>query len=122
MATSTLKHNTGETKTTASQSGINLANASAGAYCDTVLEAGTWVILRGCNFSTSGSGYRWVGRDATDARMNRTTASAISGAEMFLQHLEIAVLSESTTVKTWVYQNSGSGLTIYPYLHAIKIA
>lgn len=110
-----------------SPSGIPLASGSYVSIAKVTLPAGTWVVTFGCAFSTNSTGYRKLVLSATQnsptnyQRGSNASVNAVSGEYTFMGTTAVIVLTTNTTLYLNAYQNSGSSLTAYPYINAVKI-
>ena len=110
-----------------SPSSSSLASGSYVSKANVTLPAGTWVVTFGCAFSTNSTGYRKIVLSATQnsstnyQRGSNASANALSGEYTFMGNTAVIVLTTNTTLYLNSFQNSGSSLTAYPYIKAVKI-
>lgn len=113
------------------------SNASVSASIETgtsftklitvTVPAGRYIVEYGALFSTNGNGYRVVCITKADSapdnypRVYVERVNAISGILTSISKSALFVLSEQTTLYLWGAQNSGSTLTVYPYIQALEI-
>ena len=105
----------------------SLANNSATQIQNMAFTPGTYIIVYGCSFASNSSGYRQMqintstNNSFTWSRYGAAQAAA-NGFSTVLQRSSIVTVSSNTTYRIWAKQNSGSALTVYPYISYIKIA
>lgn len=105
----------------------SLTNGSWVSKANVYLEKGTWLISAGCAFASNTTGRRGVCVSATQNSSNnigRGTASyaaPVSGAYTYAQVCAPVVLSSPYTVYVNCYQNSGSSLSVSPWIRAVRI-
>lgn len=88
------------------------------------LDAGVWLIMAGASFTSNSSGFRQLGLTSTNSiTVDRTSPlyAASSGAGVSIALDRAFYLSSAGTVYLWARQNSGSTLTCYPYIQAIRL-
>lgn len=99
----------------------SIANATNTDVLSVTLPAGTYVVVRGCDFNSNATGVRRVAKDNSSARNAFVNANAVNGFDTVIQHTEIITLSAQTEIKCNVYQNSGAAMSIWPYMYAVRI-
>lgn len=110
-----------------SPSGSSLVSGSYVSKANITLSAGTWVVTFGCGFSTNSTGFRKIVLSDTQnnstnyQRGSNASVNATSGDYTFMGNTAVIVLKTNTTLYLNCYQNSGSSLTAYPYIKAVKI-
>lgn len=90
------------------------------------LTEGTWIISFGASFDQNSNGMRYVVLNTSTAAEQIATRqdlrfSPANGGQSSLQGTRIVKLTSDTDYYLHVYQNSGSSLTVYPFIRAIKI-
>lgn len=102
---------------------VSVANNTAVTLSTMSLSKGTWLIVGCVNWNTNNSGYRQIAfsNGESPGRALATTIGAISGKDMYQQVTHSAVVSSSETITLYARQNSGSAITAYPSLWAIKV-
>ena len=118
--------NIGQTEIgTNSTSTASCASGTSTKVSDITLAAGTWIIVANAAWGgTSGTGYRQIsiGDNATDpARAVSAVVMPINGKQCNQQVVRIVTLSASTSIGVYCLQNSGSTITCYPYVYAVRI-
>lgn len=103
---------------------------SSWSFADTInLGDGIWIITFGCSFQENSNGLRYIALTSTDSSSVSMTrqdirVAPVSGGQTTAHATRIVKLSSNggaTSLYLYVYQNSGSTLTVYPYIKAIKI-
>lgn len=88
------------------------------------LSAGLWLVMAGTSFTNNSSGWRQIGLTATNSiSVDRTSPleAAATGTGNSMQIVRVFDLTSSGTVYVWARQNSGSSLTCYPYIQAVRL-
>lgn len=89
------------------------------------LAPGTWLVIGSINWAVNGSGYRQVAfaNGANPSRMDFVTSAPAnaSGKQSAQQIVKIFASDSEQTVTLYGLQNSGSALTVYPYIQATCI-
>lgn len=88
------------------------------------LSAGLWLVMAGTSFTNNSSGWRQIGVTSTNSiSVDRTSPlyAAANGTGNALQIVRVFELTSSGTIYLWARQNSGSSLTCYPYIQAIRL-
>lgn len=105
------------------------AGTSSWSFADMInLPEGIWIVTFGCSFQQNASGLRYIALTSTDSTSVSMTrydirVAPVSGGQTTAHATRIVkVGSNGTSLYLYVYQNSGSSLTVYPYIKAIKIA
>ncbi len=108
----------------------NSSSLASGSYKEKAmlsLPAGTWAISFGCGFSANATGIRAAILSSTSDsssqfdRSSRLVEPAISGASHSLNGVAVLQFTTDQTLYLNCYQNSGSSLTVYPWIRAVKI-
>ena len=99
----------------------SISNATHTDVLSATLPAGTYVIVRGCDFNSNSTGVRRVAKDNSSGRNAYVIVNAVSGFDTVIQYTEIITLSVQTEIKCNVYQNSGAAMNIWPYMYAVRI-
>ena len=104
---------------------ISVPNNSVTVLGTQTLGAGNWLVIGSINWATNGSGYRQVSfaNGANPSRMDFVTAAPAnaSGKQSAQQIVKIFASDNEQTVTLYGLQNSGSALTVYPYIQAINL-
>lgn len=102
---------------------ISVPNNTVTEVSRVTLTKGSWIIVGCGNWNSNSSGYRQMafGSGASPARALATTTNAISGKDMYQQVTRHVSVSSSETIVLYALQNSGSAITIYPSLWAVKV-
>ena len=115
--------NIGEMVATA-PSGVNVTSGADTQVASIQLTAGRWVINTGARFASNATGYRrayvQVGTAGVGVIENGA-CQAINGTYTWVHVDESIAIAETTTVKLYAYQNSGSTLQTYGRIYAIRI-
>ena len=103
----------------------SVSSVATGTYTDVLsvsLPAGTYIVIRGCDFGANATGIRRVGSNSGSGRYDFANANAVpNGVDTVVQHIQHITVSSQTEIKCTVYQSSGSSLNIWPYMYAIRI-
>jgi hypothetical protein len=104
---------------------ISVPNNSITVLGTQTLGAGNWLVIGSINWAVNGSGYRQVAfaNGANPSRMDFVTAAPAnaSGKQSAQQIVKIFASDNEQTVTLYGLQNSGSALTVYPYIQAINL-
>jgi phage minor structural protein len=105
----------------------SLANASWVTKANVTLPAGTYMIEYGCAFSANNTGIRRCGlsptqnSDAAFVRGAGDSKNAVQGTLTYTSGTAIITLSTQRTLYMNARQDSGSSLTVYPWIRAVRI-
>lgn len=105
----------------------SLANASWVTKANVTLPAGTYMIEYGCAFSANNTGIRRCclsstqNSDAAYVRGAGDSINAVQGTLTYTSGTAIITLSTQRTLYMNARQNSGSSLTVYPWIRAVRI-
>lgn len=92
------------------------------------LGVGMWVVFAGASFSTNATGIR--GAMLSKTQNSGTTAyasgtairsNAVSGYTSYASFTAVLEVTEAGTIYLNIFQNSGSSLTVYPFIKAVRI-
>ena len=103
---------------------VSCANNTVTEVGSITLDIGRYLIIACIDWATNATGFRQVsfGNSINPARSSATTTSACNGKETYNQTLQfLTVVSDSTVVKVYGWQDSGSSLNAFPYIYAMKI-
>ena len=103
---------------------VSCANNTVTEVGSITLNIGRYLIIACIDWGTNATGFRQVsfGNSINPARNGATTTSACNGKETYNQVLEfLTVVSDSTVVKVYGWQDSGGSLNAFPYIYAMKI-
>lgn len=105
----------------------SLTNASWVTKANVTLPAGTYMIEYGCAFSANNTGIRRCclsstqNSDAAYVRGAGDSKNAVQGSLTYTSGTAIITLSTQRTLYMNARQNSGSSLTVYPWIRAVRI-
>lgn len=105
----------------------SLTNASWVTKANVTLPAGTYMIEYGCAFSANNTGIRRCclsstqNSDAAYVRGAGDSKNAVQGTLTYTSGTAIITLSTQRTLYMNARQNSGSSLTVYPWIRAVRI-
>lgn len=108
-------------------SSVSVANNAWTEVASITLDKGTYIITGYCQFASSATGVRRILISTTSAGTTMFTRGAVSsgnasnGVPSDETCVVLVELSASTTLYMNAYQNSGSSLTAYPSLSAMRI-
>lgn len=89
------------------------------------LAPGNWLVIGSINWAVNGSGYRQIAfaNGANPSRMDFITSAPAnaSGKQSAQQIVKIFASDSEQTVTLYGLQNSGTALTVYPYIQATCI-
>lgn len=112
----------------APSTGVSVASGAWSAALDGYtfqLSAGMYLVAFGADFSSNATGYRMVQIKATStgAGGNRytPTARAVDGNNTRLSGVIVLTPTASTEYAMYAYQNSGSALTVAPWVNVIRL-
>ncbi len=103
----------------------SVANETATIINSIELTKGRWLIIANCDWSSNANGYRQIAfQDAKEPTRNLAVTSMTAGAnkETYQQLVRVSTVQSTATVNVYGYQNSGSSLSAYPFIMAVKIA
>ena len=110
---------------------VSVATSTYKSIGSLSLEVGKWVISFGAQFAANSTGFRQgflyteadvVGAsDWLRASANRANAVSAASSVTYLQGSHIVTNSSARTIYLTLYQNSGSSLSCYGYLCAVKV-
>lgn len=91
------------------------------------LNKGVYVLVACCDWGSNSSGYRQVGvsTNINGARNDISTTMACNGTnkETYVQFIKVLnIETDNTTTKVYGAQNSGSTLSAFPYIYAVRLA
>ena len=105
----------------------SLTNAAWVTKANVTLPAGTYMIEYGCAFSANNTGIRRCclsptqNSDAAYVRGAGDSKNAVQGTLTYTSGTAIITLSTQRTLYMNARQNSGSSLTVYPWIRAVRI-
>lgn len=86
-----------------------------------IIPAGSYIIIRGCDFNAHTTGIRRVGSSTGAGRTDFVQTNAASEGDTVVQHIVNMTVQSETTIDCWVLQTSGTNMNIWPYMVAIKL-
>lgn len=106
--------------------GQSVTSGTWKALASLTLAAGTWLVVASAQFTSNATGRRSLNVSTTRASTSTsagaaTQVSPVSGAQTVINKTYIIEIANSATYYLNVYQNSGSALTTYCQLRAIRI-
>ena len=107
-------------------SSVSMATSTYANFGSLTLSPGVWLVVYGGEFSVNGTGYRWINLtpdSSSPASGTRWTSSIDGNSSRTVNIIKSRpmMVNETTTYYLFGWQNSGSTLTGYPILCAIKI-
>lgn len=121
----TLSHiNTGIDKNSGST--VSVPNNTWTLLQSLALTQGTWLVIGGCSYAANATGQRSVvvtssSTAPTTPRNGMRVSASPSGITTNIWHMEILVVTSSSTAYLWGAQASGGNLNCYPYINAIRL-
>lgn len=106
---------------------VNVANNTATKLGEITLSAGKWLLIGVCGWDSNSTGMRRFSlsdsNSLTQHRLNSTMAVPVSGFNQNMPPVvEAFTITAQKTYYMYGFQNSGSTLTAYPAITAIKLA
>lgn len=119
----------GDRVTNDQSSAVSMTNSAwVNSICTVSLAAGTWVIAATLQISSNATGRRIAVLSTSsgnpsdaDRRQNSAECMAVNGDATYLNVSTTMVLSATTTVYLKGWQNSGSALSAYGYISAVRV-
>lgn len=109
---------------TNTSSNVSIPSSTATEFSSLTLTTGVWIVVACADWAANGSGYRQIatGTKTNPNRPTATTTAGISSKEAYQQLTMIKpITGASSTIVFYGLQNSGSTLTIYPYVYAVRV-
>ena len=119
----TIRSNVGNVFSGTTTGSVSVPNNTATVIGSITLTKGAWMIIACCDWAGNGNGYRQIAiSSAVDpARSNAaTTPSAGASKDTYQQFVKV-LSTDGETVNIYARQNSGSAITAYPYIYAIRL-
>lgn len=109
--------------------GVSVSNNSWKTLCSITFEKGVWIVTAFAQFSSNATGRREsmfsTTQDSGDnpyRSMSRDNQVAVNGALTYCRFVDIYEISSPLTLYLNSYQNSGSSITTYGRIYAVRIA
>lgn len=105
---------------------VSAANNTWTVLQSLALTQGTWLVIGGCSYGANATGQRSVVVTSSSTapstpRNGMRVNAAPSGVTTNIWHMEIIVVSSSSTAYLWGIQSSGGALNCFPYINAIRL-
>lgn len=102
-----------------SPSSVSVSNDTVTDLATITITAGLWLIIAGTGWSASAAGWRMI--DISGERDKKSMVAPVTGDQTTQQVSFFRKTTTSTTITLKGRQTSGSTLTAYPYIKAVKI-
>jgi hypothetical protein len=107
-------------------SNVSVAASTWTSIASISLDAGTWVIHGNVMYASNSTGRRFAAISSsspTSATQRNfcANANAVSGGATSLSTMRIEVLTATTTMHVYGWQNSGNALNATGYIEAVRI-
>jgi hypothetical protein len=81
-----------------------------------------YLVIRGVNWSKNSSGIRLISDNPNGNGRNQThTMNPVSGESLYQQYVMLELRNVGQTIECYAAQNSGTDITVYPYINAILL-
>lgn len=108
-------------RTTDSNGNKSVPSGTRTKISERTISAGTYLIVRGLDWSPNSTGRRCIYKADGTARQYYISQNAVDGDDTIQQIVDIEAFSTSTTISIWGLQTSGASLTAYPYWDIVRL-